>query len=68
MRNNINTTDRISVYNEELSKKLKEEFSVMTSAYAFMRDTGLDITSEVFERGIARIKLLLLLLERRLLL
>ena len=56
MRNNINTTDRISVYNEELSKKLKEEFSVMTSAYAFMRDTGLDITSEVFEREIARIK------------
>lgn len=53
---NGSVKERISVYNEELSKKLKEEFSVMTSAYAFMRDTGLDITSEVFEREIARIK------------
>ena len=53
---NGSVKERIFVYNEELSKKLKAEFDIMTSAYAIMRDTGLDITSEVFEREIARIK------------
>lgn len=48
--------DRISIYNEELSKSLKNEFEIMTSAYAYMCGEGLDITSEVFEREIARIK------------
>jgi len=48
--------DRVSIYNEELSKRLKNEFEIMTSAYAYMCGEGLDITSEVFEREIARIK------------
>ena len=48
--------DRVSIYNEELSKSLKNEFEIMTSAYAYMCGEGLDITSEVFEREIARIK------------
>ena len=48
--------DRISIYNEELSLKLKKEFEIMTSAYAVMCDSGYDLTSEVFEREIARIK------------
>ena len=48
--------DRVSIYNEELSKSLKDEFEIMTSAYAYMCGEGLDITSEVFEREITRIK------------
>lgn len=48
--------ERVSIYNEELSRSLKNEFKIMTSAYAYMCDEGLDITSEVFEREIARIK------------
>ena len=48
--------ERISIYNEELSLKLKEEFSIMTTAYATMREEGLDLTAEVFEREITRIK------------
>ena len=58
--NKLNTNgtpkDRVSIYNEELSKSLKNEFEIMTSAYAYMCGEGLDITSEVFEREIARIK------------
>ena len=48
--------ERISIYNESLAKQLKDEYEIMCSAYTYMCDAGLDITSEVFEREIARIK------------
>jgi len=53
---NGSVKDRVSIYNESLAKSLKEEYDIMCSAYAFMCDSGLDMTTEVFEREIARIK------------
>ena len=47
---------RISIYNTDLAKQLKNEFEIMTTAYAVMRESGLDMTSDVFEMEIARIK------------
>ena len=47
---------RISIYNTDLAKQLKNEFEIMTAAYAVMRESGLDMTSDVFEMEIARIK------------
>jgi hypothetical protein len=47
---------RVSIYNESLAKSLKEEYDIMCSAYTFMCDSGLDMTTEIFEREIARIK------------
>ena len=47
---------RVTVYDEELSEKLKAEYKVMTAAYAKMVDEGMDITSAVWEREIAAIK------------
>lgn len=53
---NGSVKDRVSIYNESLAKSLKEEYDIMCSAYAFMCDSGLDMTTEVFEREISRIK------------
>ena len=50
------TKGRISVYKEELCDALKEEYGVMVKAYAIMKDNGYDLTTEVFEREISRIK------------
>lgn len=47
---------RISIYNIDLAKQLKNEFQIMTTAYAVMRESRLDMTSDVFEMEIARIK------------
>ena len=47
---------RISIYNENLAKQLKDEYDIMCSAYDYMCENGLDFTTEVFEREIARIK------------
>lgn len=47
---------RIQIYNQELSRKLKEEYELMLKAYALMRDNGLDMTSAVFEREITRLR------------
>ena len=47
---------RISIYNTDLAKQLKNEFEIMTTAYGVMRESGLDMTSDVFEMEIARIK------------
>lgn len=50
------TKDRVSVFNSDLSKSLSSEYSIMHKAYALMLDKGYDITTEVFEREISRIK------------
>ena len=47
---------RISIYNIDLAKQLKNEFQIMTTAYAVMRESRLDMTSDVFEMEVARIK------------
>ncbi|MCQ2159688.1 MAG: hypothetical protein MJY97_01185 [Bacteroidales bacterium] len=53
---NGDTKGRVSVYNLELSQMLKKEYEIMMNAYSVMKDTGLDITTPVFEREILRIK------------
>lgn len=50
------TKDRVSVYDRELSQLLANEYDVMVKAYAVMRDNGYDITTEVFEKEISRLK------------
>lgn len=50
------TKDRVSVFNSELSKSLSSEYSIMLKAYAIMVDNGYDLTTEVFEREISRVK------------
>lgn len=50
------TTDRVQIYNQELSRLLKAEHKLMLDAYALMKDTGLDMTSEVFEREITKLR------------
>ena len=55
-KSNGEPKERITVYDEELSEKLKEEYRIITAAYAKMVDEGMDITSEVWEREIAAIK------------
>lgn len=50
------TKDRISVYNQELSQLLANEYDVMVKAYAIMCGNGYDLTTEVFEREISRLK------------
>lgn len=48
--------DRVRVYNQALSEALKKEYDIMVLAFAKMRDEGMDMTSEVFEREISAIK------------
>lgn len=50
------TKDRVSVYNRELAESLKKEYGIMKSAYALIKDKGMDITTQVFECEIAQIK------------
>lgn len=50
------TKTRVQIYNKDLSAALHTEFEIMGKAYAMMRDKGLDLTTEVFEREIASIK------------
>lgn len=48
--------DRIKVYDITLSNSIKSEYDIMLAAYALMHDQGLDITTEVLEREISKIK------------
>lgn len=47
---------RISIYNTDLAKVLKTEFDLMNSVYETMRESGMDMTTDVFEREVARMK------------
>lgn len=47
---------RVSVYNYELARSLEEEIRYMREAYANMKDKGLDMTSDIFEKEIADLK------------
>lgn len=50
------TKGKVQIYNKELSKSLKEEYKLMMDAYALMRDNGMDMTAEVFEQEILKMK------------
>ena len=50
------TKDRVQIYDTTLSRRLKEEYATMLKAYAIMCDEGMDITTAIFEREIAKIK------------
>ena len=47
------TKDRVKVYNQELADSLKREYALITDAYAFICNQGLDKTSDVLEREIS---------------
>ena len=47
---------RVSVYNYELARSLEEEIRYMHEAYANMKEKGLDMTSDIFEKEIADLK------------
>ena len=47
---------RVSVYNYELARSLEEEIRYMHEAYASMKEKGLDMTSDIFEKEIADLK------------
>lgn len=48
--------DRIQIYDEELSRRLRYEYDIMSKAYEVMLAKGYGITAAIFEREIARIK------------
>lgn len=48
--------DRVRVYDTKLSERIKSEYDTMMTAYALMCDQGLDLSTEVLEREIAKIK------------
>ena len=50
------TKPRVQVYDHELAKSLKEEHRLMMDAYALMRDNGMDMTAEVFEQEISKLR------------
>ena len=50
------TKEKVYVYDKDLSDSLKKEHKFMLAAYALMRDNGMDMTSEVFEREIDKMK------------
>lgn len=50
------TKDRIKIFDAKLAEQLKEEYVIMTEAFAIMRDKGLDPTTAVWEQEITRIK------------
>ena len=47
---------KIQIYNKELSKSLKEEYKFMMNAYALMHDNGMNMTADVFEQEILKMK------------
>lgn len=47
---------RFQIYDHELSNSLKEEYRLMSDAYALMRDNGMDMTTEVFEQEITKMR------------
>ncbi len=50
------TKGKVHVYNSDLSSQLKEEHRLMTTAYALMKDKGMDMTSVVFEQEIEALR------------
>ena len=55
-KSNGEPKEHVTVYDPVLSEQLKKEYEYMTAAYAKMVDEGLDITSEVWEREILKLK------------
>ena len=47
---------RVSVYNEDLKKRLENEYRLILQAYSIMRDEGKDLTSPVLRETIAKLK------------
>ena len=47
---------RVTTYDVALSDQLKEEYKIITTAFAKMCDEGMDITSAIWEREISAIK------------
>ena len=50
------TKSRVSVFNQHLSKGLTAEYQLMVKAYTLMKDNGYDMTSDVFELEISKLK------------
>lgn len=50
------TRTRVSVFNQQLAADLTSEYLLMTKAYASMKENGYDMTSEVFEVEISKLK------------
>lgn len=50
------TKGRFQIYNQELSNRLKEEYKLMSDAYALMRDNGMEMKTEIFEQEITRMR------------
>ena len=51
-----NKASGAKLWSVELMDKLKKEYKIITDAFALMCDEGMDMTTEVWEREIARIK------------
>lgn len=47
--------ERVSIFNEELEKAIKEEKQVMATVYRSMRDRGVEIDSETYEMEIDKV-------------
>lgn len=47
---------RVSVYNEDLKKRLEDEYRLIMQAYSSMRDEGKDLTSSVLRETMAKLK------------
>lgn len=50
------TKPKVQVFSQELSDQLKAEYRLMMDAYALMRDNGMDLTAEVFEKEITKMR------------
>jgi len=46
---------RVTDYDQELENKIKVEMERMAKAYATMQEKGMDMTSEIFEKEIAKV-------------